>query len=609
MWLLNVETRRLESFHHERYVPGGYAILSHTWGPDELTFDDIRLDVVPRKQGYKKIEYACQQAWKDDYHYVWIDTVCIDKRSSAELSEAINSMFRWYRSASVCYAYLSDVKLDSAGFEDPSTAGSPNERPPCPESNIHSLTEGARAIFGSLSKMPPGPENNMNSLPESSRASFEQSAWFTRSWTLQELIAPEKVSFFDCHWERLGDKEALAQSIERATGVDVAVILSSELLPTRSVARRMSWAAKRKASREEDQAYSLLGLFEIAMPMLYGEGGKKAFIRLQEEIIRSSAAADHSILAWMPDDPKLPREELLSPHPYGFRYARDIVSWRSQYGEVFEGSNQGLRISVPVSDKHAEFVEGSQEHMRRRAVEQSFYYEPSRGISADMYFYARQAPRCQPHRSDHAEDEWRFEAMMMSVVTSYPPSVISLAKQPQWNNFNRNFVHIVVDPGLFVAVRGSRPPEAWDKNTSILALGNAWLPGAIQFMKMAAAIVSHPSSFRGPNLALLIMVGGLAPWIAVFRWVDFEAMQRMPSAQECTVVPVTPVAVPLHGTDTPVLNASVREFGATGERIWSIHLSQPTPETKAALAPAKSASQKTTWTEKLLKKNSDTSSN
>lgn len=111
MWLLNVETRKLEHFIDHRQVKGGYAILSHTWTEDEVTFDKLRVPGSRFRKDYKKIEYTCAQALKDGLEYAWIDTCCIDKRSSAELSEATNSMYRWYSDSEVCYVYLSDVSL------------------------------------------------------------------------------------------------------------------------------------------------------------------------------------------------------------------------------------------------------------------------------------------------------------------------------------------------------------------------------------------------------------------------------------------------------------------------------------------------------------------
>lgn len=162
---------------------------------------------------------------------------CIDKSSTAELSEAINSMFRWYRTAAICYAYLSDVSH---------------------------LTD------------------------------LEQSRWFTRGWTLQELLAPKDVRFYSSHWKLLGSKLQMSDRLWEKTGIEPEV-LSTGVFDHVSIAMRMSWAAGRKTTRVEDAAYCLMGMFDVNMPLLYGEG-KKSFLRLQEEIMKVSD--DHSLFAW-----------------------------------------------------------------------------------------------------------------------------------------------------------------------------------------------------------------------------------------------------------------------------------------------------------------------
>jgi len=214
-----------------------YAILSHTWGADdeEVTFKDAVDGAGKSKAGYGKIRFCGKQAANDGLQYFWVDTCCIDKSSSAELSEAINSMFRWYHEAAKCYVYLSDVSTDEFA------------------SNV---------------------------------LSFQKSRWFTRGWTLQELIAPTSVEFFSSEGDRLGDKNALVQEIAAITGISIRVLQGCPLHQF-SVNERMSWAERRETKREEDTAYSLLGIFDIHMPLLYGEGRNKALIRLQKEITES----------------------------------------------------------------------------------------------------------------------------------------------------------------------------------------------------------------------------------------------------------------------------------------------------------------------------------
>jgi hypothetical protein len=217
-------------------IPKEYAILSHTWGAEEVTFEDLRDGTGIKKAGYEKIRFCGEQARRDGLQYFWVDTCCIDKSSSAELTEAINSMFRWYREAKKCYVYLSDV-----------------------------LRTGV----------------NTNNLAWDS--AFRESKWFTRGWTLQELIAPTSVQFFSKEGELLGDRLTLERHICEITGIPVAA-LRGALLSGFSITERMSWARRRKTTHEEDQAYSLLGIFNVNIPLIYGEKREMAMKRLEEEI-------------------------------------------------------------------------------------------------------------------------------------------------------------------------------------------------------------------------------------------------------------------------------------------------------------------------------------
>ncbi|EMD93874.1 hypothetical protein COCC4DRAFT_164276, partial [Bipolaris maydis ATCC 48331] len=251
MRLINCSTLELEEFFGSKVPP--YAILSHTWGNDEVTFMDLPLyaPATQARAGYQKIEFTCKQAIRDQLKYAWVDTCCIDKRSSSELSEAINSMYAWYRAARRCYAYLSDVVEEYMGEE------------------------------------------------------FRKSRWFTRGWTLQELLAPTEVVFYNCNWHRLGLRLHHSQLISKITGIDEGALgirrltwpKNRDMLGAYCVAKKMAWASSRDTTRIEDMAYCLLGMFEINMPLLYGEGDR-AFHRLQEEIIRR--VNDDSIFAWGP---------------------------------------------------------------------------------------------------------------------------------------------------------------------------------------------------------------------------------------------------------------------------------------------------------------------
>ncbi len=252
MRLLNTTTKIVEEVREDFMPP--YAILSHTWGDEEVTLQDLQAlhshqdrtspHPVQSRNGYLKIDGCCTMARNNGFEWVWIDTCCIDKTSSSELSEAINTMFRWYKEAVVCYVYLSDVLLFEDGY-----------------------------------------------APESQ---FRQSRWFTRGWTLQELVAPKEVKFYDALWEVIGNRSKLRYLIQEITEIPASFFTNQSVYDA-SIAQRMSWAANRQTTRKEDLAYCLIGLFDVNMPLLYGEGDK-AFRRLQEEIIKQSN--DQSIFAW-----------------------------------------------------------------------------------------------------------------------------------------------------------------------------------------------------------------------------------------------------------------------------------------------------------------------
>jgi hypothetical protein len=235
----------LAEFYGKQIPP--YAILSHTWiaNHEEVTFKEIKKGKGKAKAGYQKLRFIASQATIDDLKYFWVDTCCIDKSSSAELQEAINSMFRWYQKSTKCYVYLADV-----------SSGTPS-----------SVANGV----SSPSHQPWKP-------------AFLQSKWFTRGWTLQELLAPQSVQFFSLEGNLLGDKLSLWSDIKDVTNIPFGILQGSHAdLLQYDVGKRLSWAAERKTTREEDAAYSLLGLFDLHMPLLYGEGRTKAFMRLHRE--------------------------------------------------------------------------------------------------------------------------------------------------------------------------------------------------------------------------------------------------------------------------------------------------------------------------------------
>ncbi|KAI0481645.1 heterokaryon incompatibility protein-domain-containing protein [Xylaria cf. heliscus] len=298
MRLLNVKTGVLEEILNPSTHK--YAILSHMWEDEEVSFSDMNNPSFKAKGGYKKIKMAMKLADEAGLHYVWIDTCCIDKSSSAELTEAINSMYRWYERSDVCYAYLSDL---------------PSHLP---------LT-----------------------------MSLRHSRWFTRGWTLQELIAPKTVYFFDSHWNKRGTKEDFIEELSKITKISKYVLGHEQPLSTATVAQKMSWAAGRKTTRVEDQAYCLLGIFDVNMPLLYGEE-EKAFRRLQYEII--GRTADLSIFAWClsPPPAEVARDKervycgILAASPDVFAGCTTLSKIPHRMYREFSVSNIGIRTKIHV---------------------------------------------------------------------------------------------------------------------------------------------------------------------------------------------------------------------------------------------------------------------
>ena len=320
MRLLHTETLELKEFFASTAVPnfgvdklhdaeGGdsaiprYAILSHVWGPEEVSFKEMKdeRDLAESKKGFPKVRDSCAQARRDGFKYIWIDTCCIDKSSSTELSEAINSMYAWYRDSEICYVLLADVYI--------------------------------------------GP------LRGRIWHDFYTSRWFTRGWTLQELLVPAHVRFFRGDWKPLGTKLELIDDISAITKIDLYALAGGDLSRL-SVARRMSWVVNRQTTRLEDITYYLLGIFGINMPLLYGEG-MKAFIRLQEEIMKITD--DQSIFTWRDPTANSYRDDypegsnpqgLLAPSPKTFQYSKSISQFHSETpgSAISTSTNKGLKV-------------------------------------------------------------------------------------------------------------------------------------------------------------------------------------------------------------------------------------------------------------------------
>ncbi|KAE9375826.1 HET-domain-containing protein [Stipitochalara longipes BDJ] len=298
MWLINTTTLQLEFFvdlYNAR--PRRYAILSHTWADEEVSFQEFQtLGSVSFKKGFKKIEMTCRLARKRGLDYACVDTCCIDKTNNVELTEAINSMFLWYKESEVCFAYLSDLQPQSV-------------------MQSHHLEEH-----------------------------LGRCRWFTRGWTLQELIAPQHVEILDLEWSVIGQKTSLVAEISTLTGIDKDVLLDSNRLKNIAVARKMSWAANRITTRVEDNAYCLIGIFDINMSMIYGEG-HKAFYRLQEQIVRETN--DLSLFAWSSKDSEGYQEYrgIFANSPLEFADCGSIqlMPPMDRFDQEFAITNKGLR--------------------------------------------------------------------------------------------------------------------------------------------------------------------------------------------------------------------------------------------------------------------------
>ncbi|EPE10910.1 het domain-containing protein [Ophiostoma piceae UAMH 11346] len=313
MRLINANTLELvERF--PPYIPQ-YAILSHRWGEDEVSFQDYLKNKGGDKSAAKKIRRMADITKnKLRYDYFWIDTCCINKTDSSELSESINSMYQWYRDSAVCIAYLADV--------------------------IHE-------------------EVMMNS------------EWFDRGWTLQELVAPRRLFFYDASWKYIGDKVKFVDAIFKKTNVPRRILANQAEPSQYSLARRMSWAAGRTTTRVEDVAYSLLGIFGVNMPLLYGEG-RNSFRRLQEEIVKHSS--DLTIFAW-----RVPGRRDSFPQlqvngvptrdtPSGYSKKKTVVFAESKPGPFADTSGSRPRPASPVTPPSTRSTRSRSNSADRRGI-------------------------------------------------------------------------------------------------------------------------------------------------------------------------------------------------------------------------------------------------
>ncbi|OTB06721.1 hypothetical protein M426DRAFT_318783 [Hypoxylon sp. CI-4A] len=315
MWLLDTEKQSLGYFNEDQVAKTPYAILSHVWGSEEILFHEARDEraKIEDRAGWKKITRFCAAAKKHGFAYAWVDTCCIDKRSSADLTEAINSMYNYYRDASLCFIYLEDVH-------------------PC--ANRDQLL-----------------------------AAVSTTRWLTRGWTLQELLASAQRCFFATDWSKIEGETELLDTIAESTGINRSLLGNRDMLRDFCIAERMKWAAKRNTTREEDRAYSLMGLFGVNIPALYGEGARNAFKRLQLEIMQTSF--DMTIFAWRGN---YESSGLLARSPADFVDTPPLGLWAPWDLSAFAMTNIGLTIRLNISIDYL-MVNGDQ----RRAEEELTY--------------------------------------------------------------------------------------------------------------------------------------------------------------------------------------------------------------------------------------------
>ncbi|KAI5369236.1 putative heterokaryon incompatibility [Septoria linicola] len=344
------EELKLETFNDERKLPK-YAILSHVWlaAEEEVTYQDVKLDIMKlrKREGWAKLDYTRKHAQQDGYQYCWIDTCCIDKSSSAELTEAINSMYRWYSVAETCYVYLADMpsRRRAEIFVQESEEEIQIFRSEPFTGSIDLNFREQRGLM--LGLVDPATTSALNEEEHAwDWEALGRCIWFTRGWTLQEMIAPLNVEFYSASWGHIGPLAALVTRLADMT-------------------ERMSWASSRVTTKIEDQAYSPLGIFDLNLPIIYGEGAK-AFQRLQTEIIR--AYSDQTIFAWLalassgedvlaidfagPPPPKQKFLKLLAESPGAFKGCSRVVSVQRESDDPGTSRNHdltdnGVRFNIP----------------------------------------------------------------------------------------------------------------------------------------------------------------------------------------------------------------------------------------------------------------------
>ncbi len=473
MRLINVRTGEVE----EHVIPPQYAILSHTWRDTEISFRDMTTCAEVRSRpAYDKIYGSVREALRHRLDYIWIDSCCIDKSSSAELSEAINSMFRWYKDAAVCFAYLDDLPVGHG---------------------------------------------------HATEAELGRCRWFTRGWTLQELIAPNEIRFYDRGWNDRGTKGTLLDALSHVTGIGKDVLLFGRnlgRLGSIPVAERMSWASHRVTTRQEDMAYCLLGIFDVNMAMIYGEG-TNAFTRLQEEIIKRTN--DLSILAW--DSRGRSRAGqycgVLSESPAEFAHVpRGLSTSSRSFTTEFAVTNSGLRITTElwVPSDPATF---SRSHLGYFLCLSDDRKPPFVGIhlkkfGRDQFVRISDKPMMVDYLNSNNID-WTESARLQTIyiATSYS-SQAALNAMVEWPP-----VHFPAHPAF--AISAVAPRASWDVFDRIFYTGVRGISGFVGVVCIDVLDIGSP---RGAT-KLGVVVRATGKECSLFKW-EGMAQQQMESVFE-----------------------------------------------------------------------------
>ncbi|KAJ8519460.1 hypothetical protein ONZ45_g3573 [Pleurotus djamor] len=337
----NAKVAAIMRFH------GRYAILSHTWANRELGFRDVNVEggmgvgSLEKKEGYAKLDGMCRVAGEFMCRYVWFDAVCIDKSNTMEMEETIHSMWKWYQNAYICIVHLSNTNLKLPSYPANSSVS------------------------------PTGPRRR----GDSKRKQLKEDPWFRRGWTLPELLAPKRIKFYLGDWTKMDQRVGRRFDICRVQeeGFDfgaeyvqfLRLVADAATVPvcavkqfslrTHSAPEVFHWISKRITTRPEDLSYCLMGMLDIHIPIIYGEGHENAFYRLQSACLQSSPS--RLIFHWfgMPS----PKNSMIAADPSAFKHTGTYEGYvdgqllfrdHMDIDTSFVLTNAGLRMMVTLFD-------------------------------------------------------------------------------------------------------------------------------------------------------------------------------------------------------------------------------------------------------------------